>query len=59
MFVLTDLQYRRCLFLMVAFHIAIIAASNYLVQLPFMLFGLHTNLFLLLLTPSIANLIIQ
>lgn len=43
MFVLTDLQYRRCLFLMVAFHIAIIAASNYLVQLPFMLFGLHTT----------------
>jgi hypothetical protein len=28
---------------MVAFHIAIIAASNYLVQLPFMLFGLHTT----------------
>jgi len=43
MFVLTDLQYRRCLFLMVVFHIAIIAASNYLVQLPFTLFGLHTT----------------
>ncbi|GAA3908966.1 7-cyano-7-deazaguanine/7-aminomethyl-7-deazaguani ne transporter [Halomonas cibimaris] len=43
MFVLTDLQYRRCLLVMVTFHIAIIAASNYLVQLPFMLFGLHTT----------------
>lgn len=43
MFVLTDLQYRRCLFLMVVFHISIIAASNYLVQLPFTLFGLHTT----------------
>lgn len=43
MFVLTNLQYRRCLFLMVVFHITIIAASNYLVQLPFTLFGLHTT----------------
>jgi len=29
------------------------------VQIRCLLFGLHTNLFLLLLTPSIANLIIQ
>ncbi|TDB05465.1 7-cyano-7-deazaguanine/7-aminomethyl-7-deazaguanine transporter [Halomonas marinisediminis] len=43
MFVLSSLQYRRCLALLVAFHIAVIAASNYLVQLPFMVFGLHTT----------------
>ncbi|WP_017430397.1 7-cyano-7-deazaguanine/7-aminomethyl-7-deazaguanine transporter [Vreelandella jeotgali] len=43
MFVLTDTQYRRCLILMVMLHIVIIAASNYLVQLPFMLLGLHTT----------------
>ncbi|MCL7930119.1 7-cyano-7-deazaguanine/7-aminomethyl-7-deazaguanine transporter [Halomonas llamarensis] len=43
MFVLTNAQHRRCLFMMVAFHIAIIAASNYLVQLPFTLFGWHTT----------------
>ncbi|MFG6666600.1 7-cyano-7-deazaguanine/7-aminomethyl-7-deazaguanine transporter [Halomonas sp. HNIBRBA4712] len=43
MFALTDTQHRRCLTLMVAFHIAVIAASNYLVQLPFQLFGFHTT----------------
>ncbi|NYS60830.1 7-cyano-7-deazaguanine/7-aminomethyl-7-deazaguanine transporter [Vreelandella salicampi] len=43
MFALTYAQHRRCLFMMVAFHIAIIAASNYLVQLPFTLFGWHTT----------------
>ncbi len=43
MFALTDAQHRRCLMVMVAFHIAIIAASNYLVQLPFTLFGFHTT----------------
>lgn len=43
MFALTDAQHHRCLFMMVAFHIAIIAASNYLVQLPFTLFGWHTT----------------
>lgn len=43
MLALTDTQYRRCLVALVAFHIAIIAASNYLVQLPFSLFGLHTT----------------
>ena len=43
MFVLSDLQYRRCLALLVTFHIAVIAASNYLVQLPFTLFGYHTT----------------
>lgn len=43
MFTLTRTQYQRCLLLMIAFHILIIAASNYLVQLPFVLFGWHTT----------------
>lgn len=43
MFRLSPLQYRRCLALLVAFHILVIAASNYLVQLPFTLFGFHTT----------------
>lgn len=43
MLALTDSQYRRCLAALVAFHIFIIAASNYLVQLPFTVFGLHTT----------------
>ncbi|PMR77442.1 7-cyano-7-deazaguanine/7-aminomethyl-7-deazaguanine transporter [Billgrantia endophytica] len=43
MFVLSPEQYRRCLLLLVAFHILVIAASNYLVQLPFTLFGFHTT----------------
>ncbi len=43
MLALTHAQHRRCLAALVAFHILIIAASNYLVQLPFTLFGLHTT----------------
>lgn len=43
MFELSQRQRRRLLMAMVAFHIAVIAASNYLVQLPFTLFGLHTT----------------
>ncbi|MGS2743505.1 7-cyano-7-deazaguanine/7-aminomethyl-7-deazaguanine transporter [Halomonas sp. LS-001] len=43
MFALTNAQYQRCLMIMVAFHILIIAASNYLVQLPFEMFGWHTT----------------
>ncbi|MBB3140870.1 7-cyano-7-deazaguanine/7-aminomethyl-7-deazaguanine transporter [Halomonas organivorans] len=43
MFVLSAAQTRRCLTWLVAFHILVIAASNYLVQLPFSLFGLHTT----------------
>lgn len=43
MFVLSAAQYRRCLALLVTFHILVIAASNYLVQLPFTLFGFHTT----------------
>ncbi len=40
---MTFAQYRRALLLLASAHIAIIAASNYLVQLPFDLFGLHTT----------------
>ncbi|MBR9905075.1 MAG: queuosine precursor transporter, partial [Gammaproteobacteria bacterium] len=43
MFALSETQHHRCLMVMVAFHIGIIAASNYLVQLPFTLFGFHTT----------------
>lgn len=43
MFVLSSSQTRHLLAAMVAFHIVIIAASNYLVQLPFTLFGWHTT----------------
>lgn len=43
MFVLTEAQTRRCLALLVTFHILVIAASNYLVQLPFTLWGFHTT----------------
>ena len=39
---LTTKQHRRALLLLVSIHIAIISASNYLVQLPFEIFGLHT-----------------
>ncbi|MAY72005.1 7-cyano-7-deazaguanine/7-aminomethyl-7-deazaguanine transporter [Halomonas litopenaei] len=43
MFSLSFEQRRRLLALMVVFHIVVIAASNYLVQLPFTVFGLHTT----------------
>lgn len=43
MLALTDRQYHRCLAALVTFHILIIAASNYLVQLPFTIAGLHTT----------------
>ncbi|AQS35394.1 conserved hypothetical integral membrane protein [Shewanella psychrophila] len=36
-------QIRRALLLLVGFHILIISASNYLVQMPFQIFGLHTT----------------
>jgi len=36
-------QPSRCLALLVAFHIVIIIASNYLVQLPITLFGFHST----------------
>ncbi len=40
---LTTEQYRRALLLLVSIHVLIISASNYLVQLPFEIFGLHTT----------------
>ncbi|GAA3542641.1 7-cyano-7-deazaguanine/7-aminomethyl-7-deazaguanine transporter [Zobellella aerophila] len=41
--VISAAQYRTALIRLSLLHIAIIAASNYLVQLPFTLFGLHTT----------------
>lgn len=40
---LSNMQIRRALMLLAGFHIIIICASNYLVQLPFTLFGWHTT----------------
>ncbi|SHI01891.1 7-cyano-7-deazaguanine/7-aminomethyl-7-deazaguanine transporter [Ferrimonas marina] len=40
---LSEAQIRRALLILISFHIAVIAASNYLVQLPFQLFGFHTT----------------
>jgi len=34
---------RKALVFLIAFHLLIIASSNYLVQLPFMLFGFHST----------------
>lgn len=39
----TSAQLRKALSLLVLFHLAIIASSNYLVQLPFTIFGMHTT----------------
>ncbi len=36
-------QQHKALLFLVAFHLLIIASSNYLVQLPFMLFGFHST----------------
>ena len=36
-------QQHRALFVLIAFHLLIISSSNYLVQLPFMLFGFHST----------------
>lgn len=36
-------QKRNALFFLVLFHLVIIASSNYLVQIPFTIFGLHTT----------------
>lgn len=43
MLVLTDAQIKRALVVLVTFHIIIIAVSNYLVQIPVELFGVHTT----------------
>lgn len=40
---LTTAQSRHALLVLVSFHILVIAASNYLVQIPFQLFGLYTT----------------
>ena len=39
----THAQLTRALVVLVAFHIIVIAASNYLVQIPLQIFGLHTT----------------
>ena len=39
----TSVQQRKALSFLVLFHLLIIAASNYLVQLPFTVFGFHTT----------------
>ena len=36
-------QIQRALIVLVSFHIVIIGASNYLVQIPFQFFGVYTN----------------
>lgn len=41
--VLTPKQYRTALWRLAWFHVLVIATSNYLVQLPVMLLGLHTT----------------
>jgi len=43
MLVLSDTQIKRALVVLVTFHIIIIAASNYLVQIPVQIFGLQTT----------------
>jgi len=43
MLTLTPSQTGRALCILSAFHIIIIAASNYLVQIPFQIFGFHTT----------------
>lgn len=43
MYAFTDAQQQKALFWLVLFHILIIAASNYLVQFPFQIFGIHTT----------------
>lgn len=40
---LTQSQIQRAVFILATFHILIIAASNYLVQLPIQVFGFHTT----------------
>ncbi|MEJ2056854.1 MAG: 7-cyano-7-deazaguanine/7-aminomethyl-7-deazaguanine transporter [Desulfofustis sp.] len=43
MFSLTNAQRNRALAVLVTFHVIVIAASNYLVQIPFEVFGLHST----------------
>ena len=39
----TDVHLSRALAVLVSFHVVVIAASNYLVQIPFQVFGIHTT----------------
>ncbi|GAM65948.1 putative preQ0 transporter [Vibrio ishigakensis] len=39
----TSAQLRKALFILASFHLLVIASSNYLVQLPFTVFGFHTT----------------
>ncbi|MGN6964240.1 7-cyano-7-deazaguanine/7-aminomethyl-7-deazaguanine transporter, partial [Neisseria sp. P0016.S002] len=43
MYEFTAAQQKKALFWLVLFHIFIIAASNYLVQFPFQIFGIFTT----------------
>lgn len=43
MWTFTHIQLLRALVVLVLFHIIVIAASNYLVQIPFQIVGLHTT----------------
>jgi queuosine precursor transporter len=43
MLVLSDAQIKRALVVLITLHILVIAASNYLVQLPVQIFGMHTT----------------
>ncbi|WP_028585900.1 7-cyano-7-deazaguanine/7-aminomethyl-7-deazaguanine transporter [Desulfogranum mediterraneum] len=43
MLALTQAQRNRAISILAALHILILAASNYLVQIPFQLFGIHTT----------------
>ena len=43
MLVLSKEQFRRALCILIGFHVLVIAASNYLVQLPIQVFGLYTT----------------
>ncbi|STZ77005.1 7-cyano-7-deazaguanine/7-aminomethyl-7-deazaguanine transporter [Bergeriella denitrificans] len=43
MYRFTPAQQRKALFCLVLFHILIIASSNYLVQFPFDIYGVHTT----------------
>ena len=43
MLLLSDAQFKRALLILTSFHILIIAASNYLVQIPVQIFGFTTT----------------
>ena len=43
MFTFTNKQQQKALYQLAVFHILIIASSNYLVQVPFTIFGFHTT----------------